>query len=109
MMLVNFTPPPTATGVRRSVTVPSPTCPAAFHPQQYASWVSVRAHPCAMLACTTGLQAGLGMLGRTPSANPLPSDTCVNFMAPPTGVGEYRLVVSPTPSCAVPLKPQHIS
>src|SRR4051794_27895126 len=82
--VVNVSPPATATGVRRSINVPSPSCPCALPPQQYAA-----------------------PLGVSPPLWPaLPSESDVNVCPPATAVGTSLFVVVPSPIWPRSLRPQ---
>ena len=73
------------TGARRSVVVPSPSCPEPLSPQHRTAPPLVTAHVCQPWALTA----------TAPLARPL------------TGTGVRRFVVVPSPSCPTSLSPQH--
>ena len=75
---------PAATGVYRSVVVPSPTWPAQFSPQHQNVPVGSAAQEC---------------------APPAPTDRAPE--SPLTCTGVYRSVVVPSPSCPAQFPPQH--
>src|SRR4051794_21374257 len=74
----------TCTGVVLPVSVPMPSCPSLFAPQQYRLPSVV-----------------------SPQVVVPPALTADQSVPEPTRVGVVRSTVSPNPSCPWPLRPQH--
>src|SRR4051794_16880782 len=79
--------PETSVGTSRSVVVPSPSWPARLPPQHFTPPPLVSAHVCPVAAASATTPDGRAG----------------------TATGVRRAVVVPSPSCPLPLPPQHLT